>query len=137
NGAVQRGKIVDIGDVLDVPAVCLEALASIVTEGERGVALDGDVIVVVKPNQLAEFGVTGKGCRFVRHAFHHVAIAGDEIDVVIEDLLLTIEYRSHVCFTDGHSNRIANALTERAGSRFNARRITVLGMSRRFAFPLP
>ena len=58
--AIERGEIVYVRDVLNVPAVRLEARSRLVTEGQRGVALDGDVVVVVKPDQLAEFGVTRK-----------------------------------------------------------------------------
>ena len=65
DGAVQCCDVVGVGDVLNVPAVCLEARAGIIAEGERSVTFDRDVIVVVEADQLAESGVTGEGCGFV------------------------------------------------------------------------
>src|SRR4029078_4061187 len=105
--------------------------------GERGVAFDGDVVVVVESNQLAKLGVTGEGCGLVGDTFHHVAVAGDEVRVVIEDFLVTVEYSAHVCFADGHSNGIADSLAERSGGGFNAGRVTVLGVTGGLALPLP
>ncbi len=66
-----------------MPVVCLEALRGVVVERELGVALDCDVIVIIEADQLAESQMAGVGRRFVRDAFHDVAIAGDEIRVMI------------------------------------------------------
>ena len=56
---------------------------------------------------------------------------------MVEDSLIAVEYRGHVCFADSHADGVADTLTERARSRFDAWRISVLGMSRRLALPLP
>src|SRR2546423_2659498 len=120
-----------------MPAVRCESRSSIIAESECGVAFDRDVIVVVKTNQPAEPGVTGEGRRFVGHPFHHVAIAGDEIRVMVENLLLAIEDRGHVRLADRHANRVSDSLPERAGSGFDAGCVTVLRMTWRLALPLP
>ena len=75
--------------------------------------------------------------RFVRDAFHHVAIAGDEVRVMVDDVMArAIEDRGELCFGDRHSDRVPDALTERAGGRLDSRRVAVLRMSRRSALPL-
>ena len=73
----------------------------------------------------------------MRDAFHHVAIAGDEVHVVIDDhVSAAIERCAEVSFADCHSDRIADSLPERAGRRLDTRRVAVLGMPGRLALPL-
>ena len=43
-----------------MPAISLKARTGIVTKGERSVAFDGDVIVVVETDQLAKLRVSRK-----------------------------------------------------------------------------
>src|SRR5437899_12896600 len=99
--------------MLDVPAVGFPPRTSIVAKRQRGVAFDGDVIVVVEPDQLTKPGMTSEGPRLVGDSFHHVSIAGDEVHVMVEDFLIAVEYRGHVCFADSHADGVANTLTER------------------------
>ena len=73
----------------------------------------------------------------MRHSFHHVAIAGDEVHVVIEDFLVAVEDRGHVCLSHCHANGVTDSLSERTSRRLDSRSVAVLGMSRRLAFPLP
>ena len=61
--------------------------ARVVGEGEVGVAVDRDAVVVVEADELAELEVSGERRSFVRDAFHQVAVAADEVRVVIDDLL--------------------------------------------------
>ena len=68
---------------------------------------------------------------------HHVAIAGDEIHVVVDDLLVAIENGAEVRLPNSHSDGVANSLSERAGSRLDSGCVAKLGMSRRLALPLP
>ena len=53
-----------IGHVLHVPAVGLVALQHIFGEGNIGVSVNGDVVVVVEGDQLAQAEVTGQGGSF-------------------------------------------------------------------------
>merc|ERR1719414_1498562 len=63
----------DVGvAVLDrqhLPAVGLVALAHVLREGELGVAVDGDAIVVVEDNELAEAKMTCVGAGLMGDAF--------------------------------------------------------------------
>ena len=71
------------------------------------------------------------------NAFHHVAIAGDEVDVVVDDLLIAVEHRTHVRFGHRHAHRVADPLAQRAGCRLDSGSVAELGMSGRLALPLP
>ena len=64
-------------DVLRVPAVRVEARDDVFREGDVGVTIDGDVVVVIEDNQLAEAPVTGEGRAFAGQALHVAAVAHD------------------------------------------------------------
>ena len=42
-------------------------------------------VVVVDPAQVAELEMAGERRRLAGHAFHHVAVAAQRVDVVVED----------------------------------------------------
>ena len=73
----------------------------------------------------------------MRNTLHHVSIAGDEIDVMVDDLLLSVEHRAHVRFGHSHADGVAYSLTERAGRGLHAGCVAVLGVAGCPAFPLP
>ena len=87
---------VELGDVLDVlagllpvdglhvPAVRLVALGDVFGEGDVGVVFDRDLVGVVDHDEVAELLVTGeRGC-LARDALLQVAVAGDDVDEVVE-----------------------------------------------------
>ncbi len=129
DGLVQRIQILHVADELHVPAVPFETEPRVVAEGEIGVAFDRYVIVIVEADQPTQFVVAGERCGFVRDPFHEITVTRDEIRVVIDDPLRAIEYSGRVCFRDRHSDCIAESLSERTGRRFDARCVSVLGMS--------
>ena len=86
DGGVDRVDVVAVGDPLHVPAVRLEALADVLGEGEVRGAVDGDVVVVVEEDELAQLQVTGEGGGFAADALHQVAVAGEHVGVVIDDV---------------------------------------------------
>ena len=59
DSSIDAFDVVAIGHVLDVPAVCFEASAHVLCESQIGAAIDGNVVVVVKKNNLAQLQVTG------------------------------------------------------------------------------
>ena len=59
-GGVQRVHVLAVVDPLDVPAVGLVAGRHVLAERGVGVALDGDVVVVVEDDQAAELLVAGQ-----------------------------------------------------------------------------
>src|SRR5689334_4502010 len=73
----------------------------------------------------------------MRHAFHHVAIAANEIRVMIDDWIIrAIEQRSEQCFTNRHPYCVSNTLTKRTSRRLNARSVSIFGMPGCPALPL-
>ncbi len=121
-----------------MPAVALEAPRRVVGEGEIGGAVDGDAIVVVDADQLAEPLVAGEGARFVRNPLHQVAVGAQEVRMMIDDRVARpVEQRRELRLGDRHPHRVADALAERSRRRLDPRREAELGMARRAAAPLP
>ncbi len=134
---VERLEIVAVGHALDVPAVTLEPFRRVVREGEVGVPFDGDVILVVEPDQLAELQVARERTRLVRNPLHQVAVGRDEIREMIDDVVAgAVEERRELRFGDRHADHVARALTERSRRRFHARRVPELRMPGSLASPL-
>ena len=130
-GPVHGFEVVAVGQVLDEPAVGLEALADVfLAESEIGGAFDSDVVVVVQEDQIVEPEETRDRRRFRRHALHQVAVTADAVDLVVDDLVSgPVEERPQVFSGDGHTHRIAEALAQRTGRGLNARGQQVLGMA--------
>ena len=75
---------------------------------------------------------------FRGNSFHHVAIAANRPNVVVEQLeSRTIEILCQPALGDRHAHAIGHTLTQRAGGRLHTRGQAVLGMARRFAADLP
>ena len=73
-----RVHVLRVVDVLDVPAVRLEAGALVLgREGQRGRAVDRDVVVVVDVDERAEAEVARDRRCLLRDAFHQVAVGAD------------------------------------------------------------
>ena len=51
-GPAQHGEIVGIAHAGHIPSIAHEARSNVFTEGQRGVSLDGDVIVVIDPAEI-------------------------------------------------------------------------------------
>ena len=77
----QRGDVLGVSDVLDVPAVGGVARGDVLAEGHVGVALDRDVVVVIEHDEVAELLVAGEAAGLRRDALLHVAV-GDEHQMV-------------------------------------------------------
>ena len=111
----------------DVPPIRFEALADVVAVGQRGVAVDGDVVVVVDADQVAETLMAGKRGGLVADALHEAAVAGDDEGVVVDDVVA--ELRAKTTFGDRHADGVGETLAERPGGHFDARGVVCLGMA--------
>ncbi len=76
--------VVGVADPRHVPAIGEKARRDIVAEGEIRVTFDRDAVAVVNPAQVAEHQMTGERGGLARDALHHVAVAADRINVVVE-----------------------------------------------------
>ena len=132
-------RVVAVGDPLDGPAVSFETCRDVFGEGEAGVAVDGDAVVVVEQAEVVELEVSGERRGFGGNAFHHAAVAADGVDFVVEERLeaRAAEVRGHPLLGDGHADGVADALAERAGGGFDSGGRFLLGVPRRAAAELP
>ena len=113
DGGLERVEVVgDLADVLDVPAVGLEALDRVVVQGQLGRAVDGDVVVVVDVDEPAEPQVAGQRRRLVADALLEAAVAADHERVVVDDL--GAELVAQPALGQAHADAVGDALAERA-----------------------
>ena len=104
-------------DLLNMPAGRFETHDLICAIRQLNSAVDGDVVVVPKHDQLAELVTTRKTDGLLRHALHQAAIARDNICVVIDDLFAVT--RALDFFGHREAYRIGNALPQWACSCLN------------------
>ena len=69
------------------PAGGLEALHLVDRVGERQRAVDGDAVVVEQHDQLVELQVAGERDRLLADAFHQVAVGGEHVGAVVDDVV--------------------------------------------------
>ena len=119
--------VVGVADPGDVPAVAHEAGGDVVVVGEVGFAVDRDVVVVVDPAEVVELEVTGDRGGFVGDALHQAAVAGDRVDVEVEEVRAVAG--ALPLGGDRHPDRGGDALAERAGGRLDAGGPAVLGVA--------
>ncbi len=94
-----------------MPAVRLEALGVVVAVRQIGGTVNGDVVVVVQVDQLAQPQVPRQRRRFVRHAFLQVAVRADRVGVVVDDGKAgPVELSREVALGDGHTYAGGKAL---------------------------
>ncbi len=119
-------------DGLHVPAVGGEAGRDVLAEGDVGVVLDRDVVGVVEDDEVAQFLVAGEGGGLTGDAFHHVAVGGDDVDVVVEGaaarLGVGVEQTALPAGRHGHPDRAGQPLAQRAGGDLDAAGVPVLGV---------
>ena len=128
---------ISIGHVLHMPAVGLIALQHVLGEGHGSVAVDGDVVVVVEGNQLAQAQVAGQGGGFTAHPFLVAAITHDHVGVVINQLAAgPVEFGSQVRFGDRQAHGVGDALAQLSGGDFNPWGFECFRVTRGAAAPL-
>ena len=121
----------------DVPAVAFEALRNIFAKPAVHFAVDGDIVVVIQHNQLAQAQRARQRSRFVRNAFHQAAVTQENISVVVHDVkAVAVEFCGQNFLCQSHAHGIGNALPQRAGGGFHAVGIAVFGVAGRFAVQL-
>ena len=114
-----------------------EARRDILGEGDAGVALDGDVVVVVDPAEVVEAEMAGERGRLRADAFHQAAVAADRVDVVVEDLEAGLVVAAgEPLARDRHADAGGDALPQRTGRRLDARHPVIFRMPRRLAVEL-
>ncbi len=117
-------------DARGVPAAGLETLELVDRIGDRQRPVDGNAVVVPEHDQPVQLQMAGDGDGFLRHAFHQVAVGGQHIGAVIDDIA---EFRRQHAFGQGHMpTEVARPWPERAGGDFDAGGMAEFGMARGF-----
>ena len=118
----------------NLPARRLEAALLVGDVRHRNLAVDRDVVVVPKNDQLRQLLTARKPDGFLADAFHEAAVTGDDVGVVI--LHLAAETRAQHFFGHGHAHGGRKTLTQRAGRRFDALGVTVFRVAGGLGAPL-
>src|SRR5262249_33272040 len=135
-GTVDSGNIHPV-DMLHMPSVSLEARAYVFVEGNVGASRESYLIGVVEHDQSPEPKLPRYRSGFGRDAFHHVAVTGHHIGVVIHDFVAgAIEGGGQPALRHRQSNRVPDTLTQRTRRNFRAGHHAILGMSWSAAAPL-
>ncbi len=130
-------EVVGVLNRLGMPSVGFEPFAYVFGESDLGVAVDRDVIVVVQVDDVAKAQMARDRCRLARDALHHVAVAGDRENLMVEQAgAVAIEARRHVLGRDRHTHAVAEALAERTRRGFDAGGQMIFGMTGGFAAEL-
>jgi len=132
-----RADVVAIGNADDLPAHGLIALRDVFGEGHGCFAVQCDLIVVIKENQLAQPPVTGERRCLDADAFHEVAIADQRIGAVIDHgIAAAIEIMRQIGFGQRQPDCRCRALSAWAGGGFDADCVAIFRMSGGAAAPL-
>ena len=137
-GAPHRSEVVAIAlDRLHEPAVRLVPLRHVFRERQRGRPVDRDAVVVVQDDEVRQTEVPRQRTRLGRDAFFEAAVAGDDIDPVIEQReAVAVVAGGERALRDRHPDTVGHALAQRAGRRLDAGNDAVLGVAGRQASPL-
>ena len=100
-----------------------------------GRAVDGDAVVVPKDDEPSELQVPGKPDSLVIDALHEVAIAGNDVGAMVDEVVAVD--RIEVPLGNGHPNGHCEALPKRSGRDFNAGKLKILGVPRARRAELP
>ena len=121
----------------DIPAISLEPARCIVREPAPDIPVDRNTVVVVQRNQLVQLPGTGQRTGFVRNTFHQATVAQKDIRIVIDDIKTRlVEFGSQQLFSQRHTDRIGNPLSQRASRRIDTGRDMHFRMTRRFGMEL-
>ena len=131
DGGLDGGAVVTVNGGDDMPAVGFKTLGGVVGEPTFYFTVDGNAIVVVERNQLAQTQSARQGASFVGDTFHQAAIAHKGVSVVIDDIVvIAVELVGQNLLGQCHTHGVGDALTQRAGGGLNARRVAVLRVAR-------
>jgi hypothetical protein len=137
DGRFKGDQVVAVMDHLDVPVIGLETQRDVFGEAEFGGAVEGDEVVVVEDDELAEVQRSSQRCSLVRDAFHHVTVAAENVGVMVNNFaFVPIVNGGEVLLSRGDADGHTKALAEGTGGDFDAWGLTVLRVSRGVGAPL-
>lgn len=132
NGLLNAVKVVvTVTDDQDLPAIRLVSLDDVLSEGAVGVTVNGDVVVIVDGNQVAELEVTGQGRGLTRDTLHQATITEEAVCVVVDQVeAVLVEGGASLSLGNGKTNSVGNTLTERSSGDLDTGGVVRLGVTR-------
>lgn len=122
---------ITVGDLEDVPAVGLVSLLDVLGEGLVGVTVDGDVVVIVDGNEVAELQVAGQRACLARDTLHQATITEEAVCVVVDQVEARLVVDgSGVGLGNGETDSVADSLAQRAGGDLDTWGVVGLGVAR-------
>ena len=85
--------------------------------------------MIPENNELVQLEMTGQRNRFLADAFHQAAVAGDDIGVMIDEVIT--EMRIHDALGQRHAHGVGKPLPQRTRRRFDTGGVAVFRMTGR------
>src|SRR5699024_9273025 len=140
---LERRDVLDVGRAVGaavdpvhrahVPAVGLVTCGGVLRERDRGVALDGDLVVVPQDDEVAQLLGAGDRAGLAAYALLEVAVGGDHVGEVVERAGarggLGVQQAALAALRHREADRGGDALAQRAGGDLDAVGEEVLGMA--------
>ena len=139
DGFFYSGDVLAALDLLHVPPVGAVARRNILGQRDIRVVFDRDLILVVEHDQIAELLGAGKGGGLAGDALLHVAVGGDDVDVVVERALtgrcVGVEETALVARRHRHADRRRQTLPQRPRRDLDTRGVAELRVARGLGLP--
>mmetsp|Transcript_77458 Transcript_77458/g.90259 ORF Transcript_77458/g.90259 Transcript_77458/m.90259 type:complete len:212 (-) Transcript_77458:228-863(-) len=114
-----------------VPSQSLHLGLCLLCEGDAGVAINGNFVVVVDHNELLQTQMTSQRDGLLRDALHETAISAENVREVVNNREVgAVEDSSKVGLRDGQANGVADTLAEGTRRHFNSRSDMALRVAR-------
>mmetsp|Transcript_18439 Transcript_18439/g.41040 ORF Transcript_18439/g.41040 Transcript_18439/m.41040 type:complete len:735 (-) Transcript_18439:56-2260(-) len=122
DGLLNSGEVMAI-DLVGLPAVSVVTLNDVLGLGVLRHLVKGDLVGVIKHDQVVELLVSGESGGLSRNTLLEASISGKSKDVVVEDsvVLSVVLGRGHL-LTDGESDGVRNSSSEGSGGALDTRR---------------
>lgn len=131
DGSLDGSKVVvTVIDLDDVPAVSLISLGDVLGEGNSGVTVNGDLVVVPDGNEVAKLEVASQRASLAGDTLHQATIAEEGVSVVVDKLkTVLVEGGGSVSLSHGQTNSVGNTLAKRTSGDLNSGSVVSLGVT--------
>ena len=130
-------QIIGISNFQDLPAIGFITRGNILIEGEIGRAFNGDFIAVIDHNEFAQLLCPRKRTGFMSDAFLQTAVPGEDIGVMINNLIaFAVEFSGQTGLSHGHADGRGKSLSQRARADLYSRSHTIFRMAGGFTVQL-
>ena len=134
---LHRLRIVTVDFMDHMPVIGFKTFCRIVGKPAFGFTVDGNTVVIVKTNQLAQSQRARQRTDFVGNTFHQAAVAHKHIGEVIDNFMIRlIKLRRQCTLCYRQPDGVRQTLSKRTGGGFNTWRIANLRVAWGFRMQL-